>query len=89
MCLSLQTVLYCLQVEELQAQVVILWFGDSVGTKTLQGGFEVQVFSQGAFIVASNGASVLRSSTSGLCSFWHFPKEKTHTHTHKKVSSVL
>lgn len=49
-------VLYCLQVEELQAQVVILWFGDSVGTKTLQGGFEVQVFSQGAFIVASNGA---------------------------------
>lgn len=56
MCLSLQTVLYCLQVEELQAQVVILWFGDSVGTKTLQGGSEVQVFSQGAFIVASNGA---------------------------------
>lgn len=56
MCLSLQTVLYCLQVEELQAQVVILWFGDSVGTKTLQGGSELQVFSQDAFIVASNGA---------------------------------
>lgn len=56
MCLSLQTVLYCLQVEELQAQVVILWFGDSVGTKTLQGGSKIQVFSQGAFIVASNGA---------------------------------
>lgn len=42
-------VLYCLPVEELEAQAAILWFGDSVGTKTLQGGSAVQIFSHGAF----------------------------------------
>lgn len=35
--------------EGLEAQVAILWFGDSVGTKTLQGGSAVQIFSHGAF----------------------------------------
>lgn len=37
---------HCLTVEESEAHVAVLWFGDSVGTNTLMGSFTVS-FSQG------------------------------------------